>query len=157
MKLQTETQIETQKEGLKVTMPIQKAVEFPLLRDDIRGALAEFYEWYNWRYAMPVEVELDEDYVAIYVSYDITHELEACEKACIEDAKKEELGEEYTEEDIAGGCFVACHEDVITDTNEVFSNVWIKLWQILEKRKFRYDWEMSWEHYVKYLRVLIKF
>jgi len=145
-----------QNETPKTILDIEKAVGLELIRDDIRAMLREFYDWYNWRYAMPVEVELGEDYVAIYVSYDITHELEACEKVCMEQAKKEKLGEEYTEEDIADGCFIACHEDVITDTNGVFSNVWIKLWQILEKHKFRYDWEMSWDYNTKYLRVVIK-
>jgi len=151
-----EPKTEIQKEPQKREMDIREALDSELLRGAIRAALNEWWEWYTWRYAMPVSVEIGEDYVALYISYDITEEEEVCERACIEEAKKNVDSEEYSEEDIVGGCYVACHEDVVTDTNEVFSNVWINLWHILDKYQLKYDWEMSWDYNTKYLSVVIK-
>jgi len=161
MEIQTQTQIETQKEtqtmDMEIKLNIEKAIEFKLLREDIRSALKEFYEWYNWRYILPVEITLGVDYMEIYTEYDITQELESCEKACIEQAKKDLPAEEFTEDDIAQGCYDSCMEDIAMDTNADFSEISHKLWEVLDKYGFKYDWEMSWDYNVKYLRVLIKF
>jgi len=161
MQTQTENQKETQKEtqtmDMEIKLNIEHAIEFKLLRDDIRAALKEFYEWYNWRYVMPVWVILGTDYVEIYTEYDITQELELCEETCIEQAKNDLAAEEFTEDDIASGCHDSCMEDIAMDTNEDFREIKYKLLEILDRYKFRYEWDLSWDYNIKYLSVLIKF
>ena len=157
MEPKTEIQKETQNMDMEIKLNIEQAIEFKLLRDDIKVALKEFYEWYNWRYVMPVEVVLGADYVEIYTEYDITQELESCENACIEQAKKDLPAEEFTEDDIAQGCYESCMEDIAMDTNADFREIKYKLLEILDRYKFRYEWDLSWDYNVKYLRVLIKF
>jgi hypothetical protein len=142
---------------MEIKLNIEHAIEFKLLRDDIRAAFKEFYEWYNWRYVMSVWVVLGTDYVEIYIEYDITQELESCENACIEQAKNDLAAEEYDDDDIAQGCYESCIEDIAMDINADFSEIKYKLLRILDKYGFKYDWEMSWDYNVKYLRVLIKF
>jgi len=145
MEPKTEIQKETQKN------------EWWRVYEKLGGVLKEFVDWYVWRYNMPVEFELGADYVEIYTEYDIAQELEACEKACIEQAKKDMLSEEFTEDDIAQGCYDSCIEDIAMDTNACFSEIRRKLWEVLDKYGFKYDWEDSWEGDTKYLRFLIKF
>jgi hypothetical protein len=157
MEPKTEIQKETQNMDMEIKLNIENAIEFKLLRDDIKAALKEFYEWYNWKYVMPVEITLGVDYMEIYTEYDITQELELCEKACIEQAKKDLPAEEFTEDDIAQGCYESCMEDIAMDTNADFREIKYKLLEILDRYKFRYEWDLSWDYNVKYLRVLIKF
>jgi hypothetical protein len=157
MESQTEIQKETQKTEFEISMPIEKAIEFKLLREDIRQALKEFWEWYKWHYAMPVNIELGMDYMTILIEYDITEEVDECVKACIEKSKKEFANEDISEEDIRIGCYDMCDEEVSDDINAVFNEVWTKLWPILNKYGMKYDWEMSWDQNTKYLRVDIKF
>ena len=141
---------------MEIKLNIEHAIEFKLLRDDIRAAFKEFYEWYNWRYVMSVWVVLGTDYVEIYIEYDITQELESCENACIEQAKNDLAAEEFTEDDIAQGCYESCIEDIAMDINADFSEIKYKLLRILDKYGLKYDWELSWDYNVKYLRVHIK-
>jgi len=141
---------------MEIKLNIEQAIEFRLLRDDIKVALKEFYEWYNWRYVMPVEVVLGADYVEIYTEYDITQELESCENACIEQAKNDLPVEEFDDDDVAQGCYESCIEDIAMDINADFNEIRYELLRILDKYKFRYEWEVSWDYNVKYLRVRIK-
>jgi len=157
MESKTEIQNHAQYMDMEIRLNIERAIEFKLLRDDIKSALKEFHDWYNWRYIMPVEIVLGADYMIIYIEYDITQELESCEEACIEQAKKDMLSEELTEDDIGQGCHDSCMEDIVIDTNTVFSEIRRKLWEVLDKYGFKYDWEDSWEGDIKYLRFLIKF
>jgi hypothetical protein len=160
MEPQTETpkpmETHAQNMDMEIKLNIEQAIEFKLLRDDIKLALKEFYEWYNWRYVMPVWVILGTDYVEIYTEYDITQELESCENACIELAKNDLATEEFTEDDIASGCHDSCMEDIAMDTNADFNEIRRKLLRILDKYGLKYEWEMSWDYNVKYLCVRIK-
>ena len=156
MEPKTEIQKETQNMDMEIKLNIEQAIEFRLLRDDIKVALKEFYEWYNWRYVMPVEVVLGADYVEIYTEYDITQELESCENACIEQAKNDLPVEEFDDDDVAQGCHESCMEDIAMDTNADFREIKYNLLEILDKYGLKYDWELSWDYNVKYLRVRIK-
>jgi len=160
MQTQTETPKPTENHAqyvdMEIKLNIEQAIQFQLLREDIRAALKEFYGWYNWRYVMSVDVVLGTDYVEIYTEYDITQELESCENACIEQAKNDLPVEEYDDDDIAQGCYESCIEDIAMDINADFSEIKYKLLRILDKYGLKYDWELSWDYNVKYLRVHIK-
>jgi len=157
--MQTQTQIpnQIQTTNMEIKLPLEKAIEFRLLRDDIRNMLTEFYEWYNWRYVMPVEVELGMDYIKMYMECDVSEELDKCIDLCVENVNKDTLAEELTKEEINAGCYETCNEDISMDTNGVFSEIRRKLWEILDKYGFKYDWEDSWEGDIKYLRFKIEF
>jgi len=108
------------------------------------------------RYAIPIELEIDNDYIALYISYDITEEVEACTKVGVRRAIEEDWYPDLTEEEIEEGIYDACREDSINDTIDVFSSILRKIWEIFDKHGIKYDWEDSWEGDTKYLRVQIK-
>ena len=135
---------------------LREALEAGLIRGSVKKALEEFWEWYYWRYVMPVTIALEGDYVTLYVHYDITEELEACEKACIDFAKKNITEEGYSDEKIAEVCYDSCIDDIARDINESFSEIRRHLFKCLDRHGLTYDWEDSWDYNTKYLAVDIK-
>jgi len=156
--METQTENRTREVRVKVTkwetieMDMPTALEFTLIPDKVREALKEWWEWYEPRYAMPITVTFDCGYIGLIVEYDITEEVDACIDACVKQAEKDGLDVG----DIGPSCADTCLGEVAGDTNTVFNEVWRKLWPILDKHGLKYDWEMSWDYNVKYLRVHIK-
>ena len=156
MGLQDETPKTAPKGTEKMEIKLREALEKGLVSGSVKKALEEFWEWYDWRYVMPVTAVLDGDYITVYVYYDITEELEVCEKSCVENTKKELEQEEYSDDDIAGGCHESCMEDIVRDINEDFGEIRRYLFKCLDRRGLDYDWEDSWDYNTRYLAVDIK-
>jgi len=135
-----------------VEMDMPTALQFPLIDEKVRDALKEWWDWYEPRYAMDVSVEFDCGTAVLIVEYDISEEVDACISACIKQAEKDGLDVA----DVGPSCADTCQGEIAEDTNITFNEVWRKLWPILDKYKLKYDYEMSWENTVKYLRVAIK-
>jgi hypothetical protein len=164
MGLQDEAPKSTEKdEGIKevkvrvtmwetVEMDMPTALQFPLINEKVREALKEFYEWYDVKYAMPVIVTFNCDQVGLIIEYNIEQEVNECIDTCIK------LGQEngLDRADIGSSCAEECYDSIVSDTNDVFSDVWSKLWPILDRHGIKYDWEQAWDVDTKYLRVIIK-
>jgi hypothetical protein len=123
----------------------------------IGEVLKEFIDWYIWRFNMPVDIEIRTDYVRLGIYWDTENETETCFHTCVNEARKEGVVEEIGEEKVEERCYDACCEDITVDTNNTFSEVRIKLHEVLDKYGFKYDWEEFWEGDTKYLNFLIKF
>ena len=149
--------MESQSESPKKEMELKEALEAGLIHGSVKAALEEFWNWYDWHYVMPVRIIQDSGYITLYIYYDISKELELCTDACIKEAKKRADPEEYTEEDIAGACYVACTEDIVTDINADFGRIRSHLFEYLDKYRLSYDWEDSWDYNTRYLAVSIRF
>ena len=156
MGLQDETPKTAPKGTEKMEIKLREALEKGLVSGSVKKALEEFWEWYDWRYVMPVTIAKEGDYITLYVYYDITEELEVCEKACVERAKKELAEDEYSDDDIAGGCHESCMEDIVRDINEDFGEIRRYLFRYLDRHGLKYDWEDGWDYNTKYLAVDIK-
>jgi len=156
MGLQNETPKPTENPTEKMEIKLREALEKGLVSGSVKKALEEFYEWYDWRYVMPVTIVKEGDYITLYVYYDITEELEVCEKACVEHARKELMEDEYSEEDIAGSCYDSCMDDIVRDINEDFGEIRRYLFKCLDRHGLKYDWEDSWDYNTRYLAVDIK-
>jgi len=148
--------MESQNETPKKEIELKEALEAGLIHGKIGEALKEFYEWYDWRYVMPVRIILGEDYITILIEYNIEAELEECVEACVKNVKEDSLAEELNDHEIRAGCYDMCDEDISRDTNSVFGDIRWELFKCLDKHRLNYSWEDSWDYNVKYLAVTIR-
>jgi DNA-binding transcriptional ArsR family regulator len=146
--------------GLKVPEVLKDS----RLPEKLRQALEEFWEWYDVRYAVPVEVDIEPGAVRIVVSHDIEPELRECEDICVKEygeevkreLKAEGVSEEEAEEKVWQGCHEACVEDIVRDLYLSFGEITRKLDKILEKYGVKAESEGGWDRYEYWVRYEIR-
>jgi len=138
----------------KVMYSLEKAIELELINDTIRSALKEFLEWYEPRYSMPIDAELDVERVSIHIYHDTTEDLENCVVDCIEQTKRH-VSKEVDEFKIRDSCYSGCIYEVSGIINARFDDVREKLLKHLNKYGIKYEWREGWEGEYKYLEINI--
>jgi len=145
-----------------IKMP--EALEDGRIPGRIRAALREWWEWYDLRYAMPVEIDVEPNVIRIIISYNAEQEIEECTRACVErhgEELKEELKaegatEEEIEEKIRHGCFDDCKDDIVSDVNTSFNEVFYELDKVLRRYGIRYEDMWGWDGYEKWVSIKIE-
>jgi len=122
--------------------------------EPIRTALREFLEWYD--YTMPVNIELNENRLELYIQHDITEELEYCTFECVQQTKKL-ISKKVDEEKISESCRDGCFVDVTANANAMFDDIRKKLFEYLDKYGIkRVWWQEGWEDVYRYFEVHIQ-
>ncbi len=125
-------------------------IEMP---EPIKTALNEFLQWYNRHYTtMPLDIEVDEQRLTIYIRYDVTEDLEDCVFECIQQTKRI-LTKEVDEEKIGKSCDESCLVEVGASISARFDDVLDELTKRLNK--YGVWWEKGWEDLCGYLVIYI--
>ncbi len=123
--------------------------------EKLQTALSEFLRWYNQRYTMPIDIQLDAHNAMVRIRYDITEEIEECEYSCVQQTKRilnKQVDEEKIEESCSNGCFV----DVTAYIDARFDDIRTALFKYLNKYGIEHIWqEEGWEDLYRYLIVYI--
>jgi len=134
-----------------------EALEDRRLPEQLRRALKEWWEWYDVRYAMPIEISVESGVVRVTIFYDIEEELRRCEEACVKEAEKElNIEWEEAKEKIWHGCHEGCTEDIVRDLYTDVGIVTNMLDKVLKKYGIKSKVEYGWDNYTYWARYEIE-
>jgi len=137
-----------------------EALKDERLPKHLKRPLEEWWEWYDMRYAMPVEVDIEPGAVKITIFYDAEEELRRCEEACVKEAEKELKAEdkaediewEEAEKEVWRGCHETCVEDIVLSVYININRAIDMLDRMLTRYGIKGKMERGWENYKYWAR-----
>jgi hypothetical protein len=137
-------------------MRVPEALESDIVPETFKRALREFWEWFEPRYSLDIEVEVWPPSTArIELRYDAEREIEGCTATCVKLYGDKVEGR--TEKEVELGCYEACIEDIASSVNAAFHDALNKLEEVLREYGIKVVEEgCNWEGHEKWCRIEVR-
>jgi len=143
-------------ENVVLGLRMPEALKDERMPEYLKRPLEEWWEWYDIRYAMPVEIDIEPGVIKITIFYDTEEELKKCEEACVKEAEKELKSEDVEWEEVWHGCHEGCVEDIAYNVYIDINRAASMLDKVLKKYGIKARSEGGWEGLEYWIRYSIE-